>query len=86
MRWVLRRFIKQTLLGFALVDGANADTNIAVTGIKESDSLLFCLEFATSTNDPTDRTSTTSITSDGNIQCSVATNSDKLLVVWQKRS
>lgn len=69
--------------GFALVDGADADTNIAVTGIKEGDDLLMVLEFATSTNDPTDRSATCSITSDGNIQCTVATTSDKLFVCWQ---
>lgn len=86
MRWILRKFIRQTLLGFTLVDGAGADTDIAVSGIKETDSLLFCLESAASTALLTDRTSATSITSDGNIQCSTATTGDKLLVVWQKRS
>ncbi len=68
--------------GFALVDGAGASTNIAVTGITTADELQLVLEVATSTNDPTDRTATSSITSNGNIQCTDATTSDKLLVIW----
>ena len=69
--------------GFALVSGAAADTNIAIAGIKTTDQLICVVESATSTAILTDRTSTSSITSDGNIQCSVATDSDTLLVFWQ---
>lgn len=73
---------KYCKLGSALVDGAAADTNIAVTGIKMTDELYMVIEFATSTNDPTERTATCSITSAGNIQCTVDTSSDKLQVLW----
>tara|TARA_Y100000004_G_scaffold78964_1_gene88827 strand:+ start:153 stop:806 length:654 start_codon:yes stop_codon:yes gene_type:complete len=69
-----------------LVDGAAADTNIAITGIQTHDDIVFCFESATSTAVFTDRTSTTSITSDGNIQCTVDTSSDKLLVGIQRQS
>jgi len=69
-------------LKFNVLDGAAANTNIAVTGIKTTDKIVFCLELATTSNDPTDRTANTEITSDGNIQCSDATTSDKLLLLW----
>jgi len=69
-----------------LVDGASADTNIAITGIQTHDDIVFCFESAASTAVFTDRTSTTSITSDGNIQCTVDTSSDKLLVGIQRQS
>lgn len=65
-----------------LVDGAGADTNMATTGIKTGDSLICAIEIATSTGAWTDRTDTTSITSDGNIQCSVATTDDTMLLMW----
>ena len=69
-------------LGSAQVAGATADTNIAIAGIKTTDELLFVWELATSTNDPTDQTAASSITSDGNIQCTNATDGDVLLIVW----
>lgn len=69
--------------GFAQVAGAAADTNIAIAGIKTTDELTAVIELATSTNDPTDQTATTSITSDGNIQCTNATTNDVLLVFWE---
>ena len=69
-----------------LVSGAGADTDIAVTGIQTQDDLVFCFESATSTALFTDRTSTTSITSDGNIQCSAITSDDTLLVGWQRQA
>ena len=65
-----------------LVDGANASTDIAVVGVKASDSLICAIEIATSTGAWTDRTDTTSITADAVVQCSVATNSDTLLLMW----
>jgi|SaaInlStandDraft_3_1057020.scaffolds.fasta_scaffold00483_3 hypothetical protein len=69
----------------ATVAGAGADTNMAVTGILTTDKLWSVIEIATTTGIPTDRTSTTSITSDGNIQCSVATTGDKLIVLWIRK-
>jgi len=68
-----------------LVDGANAETNIAVSGIKTGDSLICAIEIATSTGALTDRTDTFSITSDGNVQCSVATNSDQIMLMWHAK-
>jgi hypothetical protein len=82
----MTKAVSSICLKFDLVTGAAGDTNMAVTGIKTTDEIVRCLEFATSTNDPTDRTATTSITSDGNIQCSVATTNDKLDLIWIDRS
>jgi hypothetical protein len=64
--------------------GTTASTNIAVTGISTEDTIIACLEFATAAAIATltDRTSTTSITSAGNIQCTVDTTSDALLLIW----
>jgi len=73
-------------LQFSLVNGAGASTNIAITNIATEDTLLLVLEFAQTSNDPTDRTSASSITSAGNIQCTTATDNDKLLVVWNDNS
>lgn len=73
-------------LKFELVDGAATSTNIAVSGITTSDTLVMVLEQADSTALPTDRTATTSITSAGNIQCTATTENDKLLVLWHDAS
>jgi len=70
----------------ATVAGANASTNIAVTGITTDDTLVMVMEIATSTVIPTDRTSTTSITSNGYIQCTDATTGDVLIVLWHDAS
>lgn len=72
-------------IGSALVAGANADTNIAIAGIKTTDQLICVWESATSTALFTDRTATSSISSDGNIQCTDATSSDVLLVLWMSQ-
>jgi len=69
---------------FAKVAGASADTNIAISGIATEDVLISVIEFASGV--PTDRTSTTSITSAGNIQCTVDTSSDHLIVHYLDRS
>lgn len=65
-----------------LVDGAASNTNMATVGIKTGDTLICAVEIATSTGAWTDRTDTTSITSDGNVQCSVATTDDTMLLMW----
>lgn len=71
-----------------VLNGAAANTNIAVSGISTEDTIIACLEFATAAAIATltDRTSTTSITSDGNIQCTVDTSSDALLLIWHDAS
>ena|ERR1044072_8472824 len=73
-----------------VVAGAGANTNIAVTGIVTTDTLLAVLQFepddGTSSTMITNRTGTTSITSAGNIQCTVSTASKQLLVVWYDKS
>lgn len=68
-----------------LVDGAAADTNMATTGIKTGDSLICAVEIATTTGAWTDRTDTTSITSDGNVQCTAATTNDTMLLMWHAK-
>jgi len=69
-----------------LVDGTTASTNIAVTGIKTDDALISVLEHAVTTGAVTDRTNNSSITSDGNIQCTDATDGDQLTVMWMSRT
>ena len=60
----------------AVVDGAAADTDIAVTGIATTDTLDAIVA--------TDGTAlgAVSIHSDGNVRCANATTGKKLLVVW----
>ena len=72
-------------IGSAKVAGANADTDIAIAGIKTTDQLIFVWELATSTNDPTDETANASITSDGNIQITNTTAGDVVLVLWMSQ-
>lgn len=72
-------------IGSALVTGANADTNIAIAGIKTTDQLICVWESATSTALFTDQTAASAILTDGNIQCTNATNSDLLLVLWMSQ-
>lgn len=67
----------------AVVAGAGANTNIAVAGIATADIIVASIE-----HDPdgtpilVDRTSTTSITSAGNVQCSVATTGSQLVILY----
>lgn len=65
----------------SLVAGAGANTNIAIAGIKTTDLLVSVIEVPASTP-LVDRSATTSITSDGNIQCTAATTGNQLLVTW----
>jgi hypothetical protein len=65
----------------SLVAGAAANTNIAIAGIKRSDLLLAVIELPASAA-ATDRSSTASITSDGNIQSTAVTTGNQLLVHW----
>jgi hypothetical protein len=68
-----------------LVAGAGANTAIAVSGIMEKDALISCIEIAVTTGALTDRTDTTTITDDGEIKCSAATDSDQLMVMWHAK-
>jgi len=70
----------------AVVTGATAATNIAVTGIATEDTLISVIEHNATSALPTDRTATTSITSAGNIQCSATTSADSLVVLWLDNS
>lgn len=71
-------------LCFTVVAGAGANTNIAVSGAKVGrDQLVSVLEIPTSAS-IVDRTAATSITSDGNIQCTSSTSGNQVLVVWYK--
>jgi hypothetical protein len=64
--------------------GAGANTNIAVTGIKTTDSIACCMVFSTAANIATmlDRTSITSITSAGNIQLTSSSSTHGVLLFW----
>lgn len=65
----------------AVVAGAAAGTNIAVTGIKTTDQLVLVTEHAAGAN-PVDRTGDTSITSAGNIQSTDDTTGNTLVVLY----
>lgn len=64
----------------AVVAGAAADANIAVTGIKQNDVLLSVIEFTAGV--PADRTSVASINAEGVIRVSDDTTGNTLLVQY----
>jgi hypothetical protein len=74
-------------LQFNLVAGAAAaNTDMAISGIKTTDQILFAGHFTTAAAIATlaDLTSTVSITSDGNIQSTTDIVNDQLFVIWLK--
>lgn len=76
-------------LSVTVVNGANANTNIAVSGIVTTDTLLAVLEFTISggnLNGINNKTSTSSITSAGNIQCTDSTATSRLIVLWYNKA
>ena len=68
----------------AVVNGGNANANIPVPGILAGDSIASVVEFETGTNNPTDRTAGADIAADGQIRINVATNNDRLHVLWRE--
>lgn len=68
-------------LKFTIASGAGANTNIAISGIKRNSLLVSVIEIPASAA-VVDRTATTSVTSDGNIQCTASTSGNQVLVVW----
>lgn len=78
------------LLVKELVDGDSADTNIAVANITTEDELISVLgidpDNGTAADQVKDFTSTSSITSDGNIQNTVDTSGYDLWVTWADKS
>lgn len=72
----------------ALVNGATANTAIAVTGITSEDTLISVLQLgATASEDDVLRTSTTTITTTaGYVKCSTGTGSHQLYVLWLDNS
>lgn len=69
-------------LKFTVASGAGANTDIAISGIKRNSLLVSVIEVPASTTTLVDRTATTSVTSDGNIQCTSSTSGNQVLVVW----
>jgi len=73
-------------LKFAVVDGAAADTAIAVSGIKPGDALVAVLEFQPPTASSgsaivADRAAITTV-GNGSISIGADTTGNQLLVVW----
>jgi sugar (pentulose or hexulose) kinase len=68
-------------LKFTVASGDGANTNIAISGIKRNSLLVSVIEIPTAAV-VVDRTAATSITSDGNIQCTASTSGNQVLVVW----
>lgn len=71
---------------FVLASGVAANTDITVTGIATTDSIMGFGEFhGTAYTVVADRYSTSSITDANDVQCTAATNanSDKVWIIWQ---
>lgn len=73
---------KPAVLKQVIVAGAAADTNIAITGIKKNEDQLVSVIEVPASAALVDRTATTSITSDGNIQCTASTAGNQLIVTY----
>lgn len=66
--------------------GAGANTNIAVTGIRRGTDVLDAVVFYPKEGGAQlDKTSKSSITSDGNVQVTETTAEGKVVVYWRKR-
>lgn len=79
--------VDAALIRMAILTGTTADTNIACADANSNDiglndTILASIELAQTDNTPTDRTSTTTVSAAGNVQCSVDTSNDKLVVFW----
>lgn len=77
-------------LKFAVVTGANANTDITVTGIATEDTIVAAIgidgDNATLANTVTDRKAATSITAANTIQCTASTAAERLIIVWFDKS
>lgn len=77
-------------LKFAVVTGANANTDITVTGIATEDTLVAVVgidgDNATLASTVVDRKAATSITAANTIQCTASTAAERLLVVWYDKA
>lgn len=85
----MTKAVERVCLQFNLLAGAAADTNIAVTGIKTGDQILFACVFTTAAAIATaaDLSSEVVILTDGNIQLTdTSTANNQILLIWNKRS
>lgn len=85
----MTKAVERICLQVSLLSGAAADTNIAVTGIKTADQIIWCGHLTTAAAIATlaDLTSEVVILTDGNIQLTdTDTTNDQLMVIWNKRS
>jgi hypothetical protein len=73
---------RQPDFSVAVATGAAANTNIAVAGLKTNDLLIAVIEVPASTTTMVDRTAVSSITSAGNIQSTVTTAGNQVLVFY----
>jgi hypothetical protein len=75
-------------LQIELKAGANANTNIAVTGIAVTDEIVCVIELTTAAAiaSAADITANCSITSAGNIQSTSSTASNQVWIFWNKLS
>jgi hypothetical protein len=77
--------------GFALVNGAGANSSIAVADkdgidINADDALIAVIEKTAVTGAVVNRTANSSIYADGYIRCTDATDGDQLIVIWSSRT
>ncbi len=66
-----------------VLDGAAANTNIAVAGIEVEDTIVSAIEFAAGV--PADRTAVATITSAGNIQINDDTSGNKVILTYFRK-
>lgn len=72
---------KPPTLKSAVVNGANANTSITVTGIKFADVIASVIEYASGVP-TTDRTAATSVYAADTIRCTASTAGNKLVVLY----
>lgn len=84
----MQKAVAAICLKTAMVDGASADTNIAIAGIAVEDTLIGVFHISTTASVTTivDALATTNITSAGNIQNTGDTSSDSLMVSYHDAS
>ena len=71
-------------LRISLVDGAAADTNMAIAGIATDDEIIHSEHISTKADNATvvDNTATMNITSAGNVQSTADVSNDLIRVYW----
>lgn len=76
------RIVSSPYLRAEVAAGALANTNIAISGSNTTDVIVSVVEVNATSGAWTDRTLTSSFTSDGYLQCTASTNGNSIFVLW----